>query len=179
MMAKRLFVLVAALLTFFCSTALAFEYPTYLNGDRNFIICGAHMGVACYVKKSSVVVQNYAPPDYEIYVETIMANFNDSQGWPVSPNVYKLSKLIPSVYRYNTNSMRMTVYNKKENNWRYIKPAGSMADTGHWYPGEMAYYIAFGQRFYGSRQWRHPYDGRMTNANCASDRFYSNVDNSW
>jgi len=177
-MRKKLIIPIMLLLTFICSTAFAFEYPTYLSGDRNFIICGGHMGLACYVKKSSVVVQNYAPPNFEIYVETVIADFNDSKGWPVAPNVYKLSEITPMVFRYNSDTTRMTRYNSKNKTWDYIMPAGAMAQTGHWYPGEMAYYIAFHQKFYGSRKWQNPYDGQWINANCASDWFYANVDNS-
>lgn len=157
-------------------------YQTYLNGDPNFIMCGAHMGVACYVKKSSVVVQNYDPPNFEIYVETIVADFQDYDDQLAKAGLeYKLGKLTSHLYRYNSNSMRMIEYLPSEGKWHYIKPVGSMAETGHWYPGEMAYYIAFHQKFYGSRQWLvRGYDGtyRYETANCAiSDGLYEKVDN--
>lgn len=167
-----------SILLLLSSVASAGYYPDYLNGDRNFIICGAHMGAACYVKKSSVVVQNYNLPNIEIYAEYVVANYElDGRPVPLQYNVYKLGKIQQAIFRYNTNSMTMMVYNNKDKAWHYIKPAGSMADTGHWYPGEMAYYIAFGQRFYGSRQWTDPYNGRTVKANCGYDEFYAAADN--
>ena len=32
------------------------NYPTYLNGDRNFILVDGHMGTAWYVNRSSLAV---------------------------------------------------------------------------------------------------------------------------
>ena len=40
------------------------------------------MGAACYVKKSSVVVQNYNLPNIEIYAEYVVANY-EPDGRPV------------------------------------------------------------------------------------------------
>ena len=47
------------------------NYPTYLNGDRNFILVDGHMGVAWYVDRSSLKVNQYLPPHYIIMIPVI------------------------------------------------------------------------------------------------------------
>ncbi|BEU88937.1 hypothetical protein TAMA11512_24010 [Selenomonas sp. TAMA-11512] len=58
---------------------------------------------------------------------------------------------------------------------KYITPAGSMAETGHYFPGETAFYLAYRMKFYGGRQWYYPPDGKFKDPNFA-DRIYALID---
>lgn len=59
---KQFFALVVGLCVFILSEPAFANYPTYLNGNRDLILCDGHMGVAWYVDRTSLVVQKYEPP---------------------------------------------------------------------------------------------------------------------
>ena len=62
----------------FAQAAAAAAYPDYLGDDRNYLLCGGHMGVGYYVDKSSLVVQKYAPPTYRIAVNVLAVEDADN-----------------------------------------------------------------------------------------------------
>ncbi|MBR3622405.1 MAG: hypothetical protein IKN43_03530, partial [Selenomonadaceae bacterium] len=57
-------------LIIFSNTSFA-NYPTHLNGDKNYILVDGHMGVAWYVDRSSLKVKQYLPPHYIITIEVV------------------------------------------------------------------------------------------------------------
>ncbi len=57
-MQRTLSVLIGLVVLLTASAAFA-EYPKYLGGDRNYILCDGHMGVGFYVDRSSLNVQKY------------------------------------------------------------------------------------------------------------------------
>lgn len=71
-----------------------------------------------------------------------------------------------NLFAYKKNECAMYKYSESENKWYYIKPVGSMAETGHYYPGELAYCYAFGKPYYSGRQWYDSALGRYTTAAC-------------
>ena len=59
---KRFCLLLIGLFVFSLSAVGFANYPMYLNGDRDLILCDGHMGTAWYVDRTSLVVQKYEPP---------------------------------------------------------------------------------------------------------------------
>ena len=51
-------------------------YPQTLD-DGNLVAVDAHMGVAEYADRSSVVVQKYEPPDYQIAINIVAVQFSE------------------------------------------------------------------------------------------------------
>ena len=72
-MKRKVLVFLAMYIVLMLSTInVAFaDYPTYLWGDKNYILCGAHMGYACYIDKSSLVVEEYNPPTYRLAIKSL------------------------------------------------------------------------------------------------------------
>ncbi|WP_432647736.1 hypothetical protein [Mitsuokella sp.] len=126
-------------------------YEDYYNGDTNFPIIYGHMGTAWYLDKSSLVCQDYNPPCYTLAINVI-----------VVPNADRGNRDISQVqtmrFFYNLSDLKMYVdRNTGSSDWRYLKPTGSEAESG--LPmdvGEAAFYIDYGKKFYGSRNWYFP-----------------------
>ena len=70
---KRIIMLLVGISMLVLPAAVSANYPMYLNGDRNFIRCDGHMGTAWYVDRTSLVVQQYEPPQYIIAVNVLPA----------------------------------------------------------------------------------------------------------
>ena len=70
---KRIIMLLVGLSMLVLPAAVSANYPMYLNGDRNFILCDGHMGTAWYVDASSLNVLRYEPPEYVIAVNVVTA----------------------------------------------------------------------------------------------------------
>ncbi len=155
---------------FLCSTAWASGYPDYLNGDRNFLLCGGHMGVGWYVDKSSLVVQQYNPPVYQIAVNVLIVENADRGN--TAP-----FRVDTEEFLYNWDERAMYRWGEKSSAWHYVPPVGSMAETGHHFAGEMAFYIAYHMKFYGGRKWYDSHMGRYASPNF-SDGLYAVVDGS-
>ncbi len=126
------------------------EYPDLLNGDRNVVITGGHMGYGVYLVRNSIQIVNYNENGIMVKFDTIGVSNADSENRVInSRNTNR--------FFYKKNECAMYQYSASENKWRYIKPVGSMAETGHYYPGELAYCYLFGKQYYG---------GRYSNAAC-------------
>ncbi|WP_315452920.1 hypothetical protein [uncultured Selenomonas sp.] len=70
---KRIIMLLVGISMLVLPAAVSANYPMYLNGDRNFILCDGHMGTAWYVDASSLNVLRYEPPEYVIAVNVVTA----------------------------------------------------------------------------------------------------------
>lgn len=150
-----LFGLVACLLglMLFALSSVAFASdfirPDYLNGNRNFIICDEHMGLAYYVDRSSLVVQKYAPPVYRIAINVVSTTRADGQerGDDDKTASRKINGVDTYQFFYNWDSRMMYVDNG--DGWRYLDPNGTWAETGVSMPaGEIAFYLAYHMNFY-------------------------------
>jgi len=143
-------------------------FPDYLWGNKNFIICGAHMGVAGYIDKSSLVVKKYNPPEYELSV--IIVYVPNADLGNTRPDFSYVCN-----FYYNWDERKM--YGLSESGtWEYIYPVGSFAKTGHYFPGEMAFYLAYNKKFYGGREWYDADYGRYIEPSWG-DWLYRVVDN--
>lgn len=169
-MKRILTTMLFAVCFFFCGTASASGYLDYLNGDRNFLLCGGHMGIGWYVDKSSLVVQKYNPPVYQIAVNVLFVE--DADRGNTVP-----SRVETEEFLYNWNDRAMYRWGEKSFTWGYVRPLGCMADTRHHFAGEMAFYIAYHMKFYGGRKWCDPRTGKEEWPNF-SDHLYSIVDGS-
>ena len=141
---KKLVISFMAVFMMMMSTTFASPYPDHLNGDPNYILCDGHMGVAWYVDRSSLNVQKYAPPQYIIAVNVVTV-----------PDADKGSTAISQVktYRffYNSDLVRMYLDRNLNDDWSYIDPNGSWAQTGIIMPtGEIAFALAYNYKFYGN-----------------------------
>lgn len=168
-MVKKLFLMcVCVAILMFCSIALA-NYPKYLNGDTNYVLVDGHMGNAYYVDKSSLVVQKYDPPQYIIAVNVVTANsaYDDAKDFYERGGQGKI--IDTHVYRFFYNWDRTEMYwdNTGHNGWQYLSPNASWAETRIKMPaGEMAFYLAYNMKFYGTYRWRSDY----------SDKYYELFD---
>ena len=173
MMKKILFLSLFLFLAVAALPSAHANYPTYLNGDRNFILVDGHMGTAWYVDRSSLVVQSYNPPSYIIAVNVISAHsaiddvqdfYHGGEGTVTGIKTYRFS--------YDWGSRRMYVDSGSQG-WKYLNPWGCWAETGIRMPaGEMAFALAYGLRFYGEFE-KESYDGTMYHP--FGDNFYDAI----
>ena len=174
-MKKIISIMVAILVLSIASIASA-DYPTYLNGDRNLIICDGHMGTAWYVDRSSLVVQKYAPPQYIIavnIVEAIGAGGNVIDFYDGGPG--KIVKVKTMWFFYNWDLREMYYDTTGLDGWKYLNPHGRWAECGIRRPaGEIAFYLAYKMRFYGSKPFYDIYEKR-THPTYYDDDFYARI----
>lgn len=126
-------------------------YPKHLGGNSNFILVDGHMGTAWYLDRSSLYVEKYAPPQY-IIVANVCTVDNANNGSTAIQQV--------KTYRffYNWDLRQMYIDRNGNSNWIYLKPLGSWAESGISMPaGEMAFYLAYNLKFYGSQKWYDSY----------------------
>jgi len=147
---KIRFVLVFCL-TFglFFSTVHANDlYPKALN-DGDWVIVSGRQGVAWYAVRSSVNVEEYNPPYYQIAMEIVTMNFprvNNREGEP-----YVTGKNIAR-FRYNWD--RKVIYTGNPGDWHLWNHHDSNALTtaGGWpkipCSAEVAFITAYNMRFY-------------------------------
>ncbi|WP_282927851.1 hypothetical protein [Megamonas funiformis] len=105
------------------------------------------MGSAWYVDRSSLNVQKYEPPQYIIAVNVVRVDNADRRSTEIK-NVH--------TYRffYNSDLGQMYADFNNNDNWRYLNPQGSWAETGISMPaGEIAFALAYNYKFYGDRAY--------------------------
>lgn len=137
-------------------------YPDYLGGSRNFILCGGHMGVGVYVDKSSVTVKQ--KDDRSALLKVKILYVDDADKGKTS------GKIRTMYFAYLLDKRAAYRYIESNKSWGYIKPIGTTADRGWEFSYEMAYYIAFHERFYGGVLWWDDYFGDYIDA--FDDDFY-------
>ena len=169
-MYKKLFMFMMFFLVLGTHGIVRADYPNYLWGNKNFILCGAHMGYASYIDKTSLVVEEYNPPIYKLAINLI--HVPEADRGNIEP-----SGTGTSHFMYNWESRRMYWWSSKDNEWKYIPPVGSFAETGHYFHGEMAFYLAYNMKFYGGQQWYSTREGRYMNPNFP-DNIYTLIDGS-
>lgn len=171
---KRLFLLLAVLFLFAFAPSAFANYPTYLNGDRDFIRCDGHMGTAWYVDRTSLVVEEYSPPQYIIAVNVVTARsaigdeddfYSGGSGTIVDVRTMR--------FRYDW-ELRQMYAETNAAAWQLLPPTGSWAETGIAMPaGEIAFYLAYRMRFYGSKQFYNAFLKR--DVDVFGDDFYARI----
>ncbi|WP_027396247.1 hypothetical protein [Anaerovibrio lipolyticus] len=151
-MKKIVLMILSLLLLSFAAMASA-NYPTYLNGNRNLILCDGHMGSAWYVDRTTLNVEKYNPPQYIISVNIITASsaynnvndfYNGGEG--------KITGVRQARFFYNWDLREMYFDTTGKDGWRFLPPSGSWAETSVFMPaGETAFYLAYKMKFYGRK----------------------------
>jgi len=163
MMKKFFSILVCTLLLSITTIAYA-DYPTYLNGDRNLILCDGHMGTAWYVDRTSLVVQKYAPPQYIIAVNIVTASSaynNDADFYNGGKGKIQNVKTVRFFYNWDLREMYFDTTG--HDGWKYLAPHGSWAESGINMPaGEIAFYLAYKMKFYGSKPFYDSFLGKSS-----------------
>lgn len=155
---KKLLLGFIMLLNFLVLGIASADYPDYLNGDRNCPIVGGHMGYGMYLVKNSIKIVSNNSDMCVLTFDTIGVP-NADRG-----NVYNYNRT-KVAYEYDKKLVKM--YAGTGDKKRYIKPIGSSAETGHFFPGELAYYYAFGEKFYAAYTWKNSYTGQYEEPICA------------
>ena len=129
-------ILFGLMLTFQPSAQAA--YPAHINGDHDYILTFGRQGVGYYVQRSSLNVEQYKPPIYILSIKVYYVNDADRGGT-------RLSQPTTLRFRYDWDSRAM--YSDSAGKWNYIDPKQYASNVAI---GEMAFYIAYGKKFYGT-----------------------------
>ncbi len=138
------------------------SYPDTLD-NGNLVLVDAHMGTGVYVDRSSVVVQKYAPPNYQLAINTIAVTFSDTywkehQTYLNGP--YTMGKVITQYFRYNWDRKAVAHYNSYTGSWRAwnIHRDNCHADGNPFVPNaaETAFVAAYHMRFFNHVQGYSP-----------------------
>lgn len=160
-MKKIIMLLSMILMLAFSSTCWA-DYPIYLNGDPNYILCDGHMGTGFYLNKNSLQREG-ADSDYVVYTTFEVLAVPDADRGQVA----QFDRL-QYYMGYDRDSYKMYRYIESRDQWKYIDYTGPSAVTRIVMPaGEMAYYLCFSRKFYG--QIRTDYGYVFANS------FYNNI----
>ena len=165
---KNFYVTICMLLMLFVSSVAYAGFPDYYMGDRNRPLIWGHMGTGWFLDKTSLICIEYKPPCYTLEAKLLLVN-NADRG-----NITISRKSTIRIF-YNYDDMKMYVDKSNGlNDWRYLKPNGSNAESGlPMYAGEAMFYINYGMKFYGSRKW---YDSFLKkNIDVFGDSFYSKL----
>ena len=158
---------IALLVVFFgfsVPVSAGISYDDYLGGDWNLVLSGMHAGTAWYVDVSSVTVEESTDEGDKISVDVLTvprADRGNTDGTRHT-NYYYYSNGNPAMYQW------------VNGDWHYIPPVGSQAEVGNDYSGEMAYYIAYHEKYYGGREWPDN-SGTYRHPNCP-DSVYDRLD---
>ena len=156
-MKKAKLLLIVVLMTMlmavmFCAEA---NYPQTLNND-NLVLVDARMGYAQYVDRSSVSVQRYEPPDYQIAINIVSIKFSDDYWRKHNTYVggpYKVSNVNTAVFRYNW-VRKAVMHQRRDGTWHHwnINTFNSHADGNPFVPyaAETAFVAAYKMRFYNN-----------------------------
>ena len=113
------------------ATCNASPFPKHLNGDSDII----QMHQNTYIRKSSINVIKYEPPEYTIAIEVLIGDFDGNISSKYTEKFF---------YEYDNKNM----YYRKAGEWVYIQPNNFEAVNAEMRNiGEMAFYLAYGIRF--------------------------------
>ena len=99
---SRIVGLTMLLLVMLISTALA-NYPGTMD-NGNLVLVDGGMGVGYYADRSSVEVERYAPPDYQIAINVVSVEFSDDYWRSHETYIggpYKMGSSFTMRFRYN------------------------------------------------------------------------------
>lgn len=153
---KKAFTLLFTLLSLILTSAVALaNYPTHLNGDSDYILIDGRMGTAWYLDKTTLEVEKYEPPIYIINVDVVSAHSAiDSERDFYSGGSGRITGTRHLRLFYNYSDTKMYIDTTGNDGWKYLPPLAAAAVTRVNMPaGEMAFYLAYGKKFYGAYRW--------------------------
>ncbi len=149
-----------------CSMATTVQaqqmYPSTLE-NGNLVCVDGHMGVGTYADRTSVVVQRYDPPNYQIAINLVYVTFDESYfrsaGGTYVGAPYYISGTTTSHFRYNWNNKFISFLNRN-GVWRdwNINKDNSHADGDPLVPhaAEVAFVSAYNIKFFGNKKGYSP-----------------------
>ena len=161
---KKIGILLMLVLTMLMITVKCCAEPLYPQtlDNGNLVAVDAHMGVADYADRSSVVVQKYEPPDYQIAINIVAVQFSEDyfkehKNYLHSP--YTKLGVRTKCFRYNWNrkSVSHQRYDGTWHDWD-INRFNCHADGQPFVPNtaETAFVAAYNMRFYNETMGYNP-----------------------
>lgn len=142
------------------AVAFANPYPTSLD-NGNLVLVDGGIGVGKYADRSSVTVEQYAPPNYQIYISVVPVIFSEEywkQHGTYIGSPYKVGKPFFTRFRYNWN--RKSIAFEQNGNWYDwdINRDHSHADGEPFFPNtaEVAFVSAYNMRFFNDKTGYSP-----------------------
>ncbi len=159
MLKKAFFFVLAVMMIALPSTVSAEPtYYPYLNGDRNYINCGAHMGIYYYVLRDSINIESCDEEECILSIDIADVE-TESQRPPIITHEEPIIRRVSTLYfLYDFDDKKMYVdttdyFNgdHSEDKWYPLKYGASFAEGGNFEEaGSIAYHIVFGESFYGT-----------------------------
>lgn len=173
-MKKKILLVFCALVMLISGTVYAAGAPDYLNGDTNFILTGSRQGTGYYLDKSSLVITYEDTKTRELAVNVLVASV-PYNGFDLeladNPKIRRVATLY---YKYDVDTHRMYKKSSSDEEWRIFNPNGTTAETGSDFSGELAYYIAYKEKFSDGHLYTDA-SGKERPASF-SDEFYARAD---
>lgn len=155
----RIAMLTMAIMLFSVIT-FANPYPATLD-NGNLVLVDGGMGVGCYADRSSVAVEQYAPPNYQIAISLVSVTFSDEYWRQHDTYVggpYRMGESFLLRFRYNWD--RKSVAYIRGGNWQDwdINHDYSHAEGEPLIPNvaEVAFVSAYNMRFFGDKTGYSP-----------------------
>ncbi|SFH90593.1 hypothetical protein SAMN04487861_10811 [Selenomonas ruminantium] len=142
---KKIVLTLLAFLLLTCQSAFAANpYPRTLD-NGNLVFVAGHMGYGIYAIRSSVDVQLYQPPKYQIAINSITVNVDTGQRGDVEIHYF----------RYNWDTKTVYYYSQQKDTWLKwdLNCTYSFATGAPFVPNlaEVAFVSAYNMKFYGNK----------------------------
>ena len=121
------------------SIVYAGEYQEYLNEDKNYPLCTAHMGHAQYVNLNTVDVVYYHPPQYIISADIISVDSDKDNRIDWVRNVN---------FKYDYHTKKMYSSTDKSKKWDFIPHNGAYYQSSWQKAGEILFHHVYKISFY-------------------------------
>ena len=146
---------VLLIMTLFSASAFASKlYPQTLE-DGNLVLVDCQMGLGRYADRSSVVVQEYAPPQYQIAINVVHISFSEDYFRQHKTYVgapYTIIGTSLFQFRYDWDQKIVYRYSKRDDTWKMwdIHRFNSHGGGNPLIPNtaEVAFVTAYNMRFY-------------------------------
>ena len=156
----RTVMLVLAAMLLLSAAALANPYPATLD-NGNLVLVDGGMGVGKYADRSSVAVERYAPPNYQIAINLVLVTFSDDywrQHKTYIGGPYTMGDVFTLRFRYHWGRKSMSYQlGKQWQDWD-INRDYSHAEGEPMIPNaaEAAFVSAYNMKFFGDKTGYSP-----------------------
>ena len=161
---KKIRVLLMTVLAMLMITAVCYAesmYPATLD-NGNLVLVDGHMGVGQYADRSSVAVQRYNPPDYQLSINIVNVTFSEEHyrvhhSYHNCPYTYGNVLTLSFRYNWDRKSVSRQHYDGTWADWN-INRDNSHADGNPLVPNtaEVAFVSAYKMRFYNTTMGYSP-----------------------
>lgn len=142
------------------AAALANPYPATLD-NGNLVLVDGGMGVGRYADRTSVAVERYAPPNYQIAINLVMVTFSEDywrQHKSYIGGPYTIGDVFTVRFRYHWG--RKSIAYQSRNQWQDwdINRDYSHAEGAPMIPNtaEVAFVSAYNMKFFGDKTGYSP-----------------------